>query len=175
MIVAGLIIFLLVFFYGSEHVHTDQNHNLYDSFDLSPDHAQLLSKLSKNKLSILYGRKEAGLFQFAEHYANNLSLAGHNVFIEDITKKNFKMYKIARAARKSLDQWFGIEKQEGDWFIYSRDGRIVSQDIIDKIRKGNPKSKITIVTPSLRQRVPSLLCRTKASRKWPSPKSTSIK
>jgi hypothetical protein len=36
---------------------------------------------------------------------------GHNVFIEDISKKHFKLYKIAQAARKSMDKWFGIEKE----------------------------------------------------------------
>ena len=82
-----------------------------------------------------------------------MSMLGHNVFIEDISKKHFRLYKIAQSVRKSMDKWFGIEKEEGDWFIYSREGSLVSQDVIDKIMKGNPNSKITIVTTSMRQRV----------------------
>lgn len=77
--------------------------------------------------------------------------------MEDISKKHFKLFRVAKAARTRLDKWLGLEKEKGDWFIYSQDGSIVGQDIIDKIRKGNPNSKIFIVTTSARQRVTIIL------------------
>ena len=33
---------------------------------------------------------------------------GRSIYIEDISKKHFKMYKIAQAARKRIDKWFGL-------------------------------------------------------------------
>jgi Na+/H+ antiporter NhaC len=63
--VFALVIFLAIFFMGSQSQHRDNHNFLYDCFDTSSDHASLLSQLSKSRLSILFGRKEAGLFQFA--------------------------------------------------------------------------------------------------------------
>lgn len=108
IIVIGIAGFVVIFLVGSQTIHRDNNNFLYDCFDTSPEHAALLAEMAKSRLSILYGRKEAGLFQFAEHYANNLSLAGRNVFVEDISKKHFKLYRVASAARSRLDKWLGI-------------------------------------------------------------------
>jgi hypothetical protein len=130
----GLLIFaaiiLMAVGFGSQDLHEDTNHYLYDCFNVSPEHAALIRSLEKSKLSIVYGRREEGLFHFAEHYANELSIIDQNVFVEDITKTHYRLYRVADTVKKSLNKWFGVEKVEGDWFIYSRDGTIVSQEVI---------------------------------------------
>jgi hypothetical protein len=73
-----------VFYFGSVDVHEGNQHLLYDSFDLSPEHAKLLKQLRKSRLSILRGRKEDGLFQFADHFSNQLLLTGRTVFLENV-------------------------------------------------------------------------------------------
>jgi hypothetical protein len=95
--------FISIFYFGATEVHEGNKHLLYDCFDLSPDHAKLLRQLKKNKLSILYGRKEEGLFNFVEHFGNQLSLAGHTVFVEDFGKENYEAYKIAQALKTKFD------------------------------------------------------------------------
>jgi len=84
LIVILLLIFaaiIAIFYFGATEVHEGNKHLLYDCFDQSPDHAKLLRQLKKSKLSILYGRKEEGLFNFVEHFGNQLSLAEHTVFV----------------------------------------------------------------------------------------------
>lgn len=89
---AGWILLLLVllgvvfaiFYFGSTDVHEGNQHLLYDVFDVSPPHAKLLKQLKKSKLSILRGRKEDGLFQFAEHFGNKLVLDDQTVFLEKV-------------------------------------------------------------------------------------------
>ena len=79
-------------------------------------------------------------------------MTDQNVFVEDISDKHFKLYRIKRAAAKSIEKWLGLEKKIGVWLIYSKDGRIVPQEIINKIHKGNLASHILIVTTSSLQK-----------------------
>jgi hypothetical protein len=94
---------LSVFYFGGADVHEGNQHLLYDCFDLSPDHAKLLRQLKKSRLSILRGKKEDGLFQFAEHFANQLVLTSRTVFLEDVDKENYVVYQLAKSARVKLD------------------------------------------------------------------------
>jgi len=82
ILIALICVIISLLYFGSTDVHDGSKHLLYDAFDLSPPHATLLKQLKKSKLSILWGRKEEGLFQFAEHFGNQLVLDGRAVFLE---------------------------------------------------------------------------------------------
>lgn len=111
-----------VFYFGSTDVHEENQHLLYDVFDVSPPHAKLLKQLKKSKLSILRGRKEDGLFQFAEHFGNKLVLDGRTVFLEKVGEENYVIYQLAKSARVQLDELLGWEQGDGDWIVTSENG-----------------------------------------------------
>jgi hypothetical protein len=46
-----------------------------------------MKKLRKNKYSIVYGKKEDGLFHFIEHYANSESLKQKKIYIEEYNEQ----------------------------------------------------------------------------------------
>jgi hypothetical protein len=48
-----------------------------------------LSKLLKNKLSILYGSRADGLIQYSEHLANKIAQQGKPVILERIDPQGF--------------------------------------------------------------------------------------
>jgi hypothetical protein len=79
LIGVGALVF--IWFFGSQETHKQIDHPLYSSFDESPEHKQLSNKLAKSKKSILIGKKEEGVLQFAEHFANALSRSNKSVFI----------------------------------------------------------------------------------------------
>jgi hypothetical protein len=90
---------LAVFYFGSVEVHQANHHLLYDCFDLSPDHAKLTKQLKKNKLNIIYGKKEQGLFQFVENFGNQLVLQGRTVFTINFGKEDDLFNQVAKSAR----------------------------------------------------------------------------
>jgi hypothetical protein len=100
-------VIISLLYFGSTDVHDGSKHLLYDAFDISPPDANLLKQLIKSKLSILWGRKEEGLFQFAGHFGNQLVLDGRAVFLEQVGKDNYEVYQLAKSARAQLDEWMG--------------------------------------------------------------------
>lgn len=82
---------------------------------------------------------------------------------------------MAKSARVQLDELLGWEQGEGDWIVTSEDGEPIPESIISKIREGNPKSKVLIVTPSRRQLVMMKICRMPVSKPSSSPKWSSMK
>jgi hypothetical protein len=58
-----------------------------------------LVQLAKSKKSILIGKKEDGVIQFAEHFANTVSRSNKAVYIEDYNKDHFEYYQIAREVK----------------------------------------------------------------------------
>ena len=119
ILIAILFAIISIFYFGSTDVHEGNKHLIHDVFEVSPRHAKLLKQLKKSKLSILWGRKEDGLFQFAEHFGNQLVLDGRTVFLESIGKENYQVYQLAKSARVQLDELLGLEQGEGDWIVTS--------------------------------------------------------
>jgi hypothetical protein len=105
-----------------------------------------------------------------EHFANKLSLEGKTVLLEDFSDDHYELYQMAKVARVTLDDLLGWEKAEGDWILQSATGEIIPQEIIDKIREGNPKTRILIATTTRKQRVYRFLLRMPASRNSSFPK-----
>lgn len=85
-------IFAAIWHYGTQSVHKEIPHPLYSSFNESSTHKKLLAQLLKSKASVLVGRREDGLLQFVEHYANTLSRNKQPVFIEDYRKDHYELY-----------------------------------------------------------------------------------
>lgn len=62
VLLIGVVVFLLIWQFGSQQIYENNRHPLYDSFDASGPHSKLLSKLEKGKHIILVGKREEGLF-----------------------------------------------------------------------------------------------------------------
>jgi biotin-(acetyl-CoA carboxylase) ligase len=116
-----------IWHFGSQSAHIENKHPLYSSFDESPEYKKLLSQLLKSKLSILSGKKEEGLIQFVEHYANTLSRSNRPVFVEDYNKDHFEYYQIAREAKVQIDQLLGQQTPTGDWILQSQNGDLIPE------------------------------------------------
>lgn len=71
-----------IWFFGSPKPHQETKHQLYSAFDASAPHKKLSTSITKAKLSLLVGKKEDGLFNFVEHYANILSKKGRTIYVE---------------------------------------------------------------------------------------------
>lgn len=80
LIVIGAFAFA-VWHFGSPQSHQVTTHLLYATFDASAPHKKLLTGISKAKLSLLVGKKEDGLFNFVEHYANSLTGKGRTIYV----------------------------------------------------------------------------------------------
>lgn len=81
VLLIGVGVLAAIWFFGSQQSHKWIDHPLYCSFDDSPEHKKLFNQLGKSKKSILVGKKEEGVLQFAEHFANALSRSNKTVFI----------------------------------------------------------------------------------------------
>ena len=81
LILIGGIAFV-IWFFGTPKLHQEVRHQLYSTFDSSAPHKKLLKGIEKAKVSLLIGKKEDGLINFVEHYANILSKKGRTVYIE---------------------------------------------------------------------------------------------
>ena len=53
-----------IWFLGSPKVHQEKNHLLYNSFDSSSPHKNLINNLDNTKLSIIVGKKSDGIVNF---------------------------------------------------------------------------------------------------------------
>lgn len=85
------------------------------------------------------------------------------------------IYQLAKSARMQLDELLGWEQGEGDWIVTSENGEPIPEIIISKIREGNPKSKVLIVTNSRRQLVVIKIRRMLASKLSSSLKCSSMR
>lgn len=83
LLLLSVVLFAAIWHFGTQSTHTEIPHPLYSSFNESPAHKKLLAQLLKSKASVLVGKREDGLLQFVEHYANTLSRTKRPVFIED--------------------------------------------------------------------------------------------
>lgn len=72
-----------IWYFGSPQPHQEVKHQLFNTFDNSAPHKKLLTGIGKAKVSLLVGKKEDGLFQFVEHYANSLSKMGRTVYVSE--------------------------------------------------------------------------------------------
>lgn len=97
ILIVGL--FAAIWHFGTQSSHKEIPHPLYSSFNESPAHKKLLTQLLKSKASVLVGRREDGLLQFVEHFANTLSRNQRTVFIEDYRKDHYELYEYARDAK----------------------------------------------------------------------------
>lgn len=100
----------------------------------------------KSKASVLVGRREDGLLQFVEHFANTLSRNKRAVFIEDYSEDHYELYEYARDAKLKIDQLLGQPIPTGDWILQSQNGEPVPESIITKFQLENPNSKLLIVS-----------------------------
>ena len=112
------------------------------------------------------GRREDGLLQFVEHYANTLSRNKRAVFIEDYSEDHYELYEYARDAKLKIDQLLGQPIPTGDWILQSQNGDPVPESIIAKFQLENPNSKLLIVT-NTSLKVHKGLSRSKGSRSLP--------
>lgn len=92
LLLLAVLLFAAVWHFGTQSSHTEIPHPLYSSFNESPAHKKLLAQLLKSKASVLVGRREDGLLQFVEHYANTLSRNKRAVFIEDYSEDHYELY-----------------------------------------------------------------------------------
>jgi hypothetical protein len=159
-----------VWHFGAHQAHQKSIHPLFASFDDSPGHKKLLGQLQKGRLSVLSGKREDGLQQFVQHYANRLSQAGP-VFIEDLDSEHFEYYQLVKDAKGKIDELLGEVLGDvaptGDWILLSQGVAVVPEDLIKKITERNPKGRVLVVS-SANQKVLAGLFRSRDSRTSPS-------
>lgn len=142
-----------IWFFGSPDLHETNPHPLYTSFETSPNHKKLTTKLLKNKKCLLVGTKSDGLFNYVEHYANLLNKKGKTVYVEQYNSGNPFFFEIAKDINIKVLATIGQLKTDSSWIVVSENGEIIPEELITEIIVNYPSSHVLVVTTTKKQKV----------------------